>query len=99
MSDFQFIRPGALGQALATVRSATTRQPGSAWVIIGTHYGADSVDWYVNGVKVFSDGKGVGADRSAYLIVNLSVSAGRYHPAPQRTAPITFAADYVRVHR
>lgn len=57
------------------------------------------MDWYVNGVKVFSDGKGVGTDWSAYLILNLSLSAGQYHPAPQGTAPITFAADYVRVYR
>ncbi|MET8541875.1 glycoside hydrolase family 16 protein [Kitasatospora sp. NPDC004799] len=69
------------------------------WVTIGTYYGAGSVDWYVNGVKVFSDGKGVGANWSAYLILNLSVCAGQYHPAPQGTAPITFAADYVRVYR
>ncbi|MEU6233629.1 glycoside hydrolase family 16 protein [Kitasatospora sp. NPDC047058] len=69
------------------------------WVTVGTQYGATSVDWYINGVKVFSDGKGVGADWSAYLILNLSLSAGQYHPAPQGTAPITFAADYVRVYR
>ncbi|WP_329490585.1 glycoside hydrolase family 16 protein [Kitasatospora sp. NBC_01246] len=69
------------------------------WVTIGTHYGATSVDWYVNGTKVFSDGKGVGANWSAYLILNLSLSAGQYHAAPQGTAPITFAADYVRVYR
>ncbi|MBV6697839.1 glycoside hydrolase family 16 protein [Kitasatospora aureofaciens] len=69
------------------------------WVTIGTYYGANSVDWYVNGVKVFSDGKGVGANWSAYLILNLSVCAGQYHPAPQGTAPITFSADYVRVYR
>ncbi|MBV2156231.1 family 16 glycosylhydrolase [Kitasatospora sp. SUK 42] len=69
------------------------------WVTIGTYYGANSVDWYVNGVKVFSDGKGVGANWSAYLVLNLSVSAGQYHPGPQGSAPITFAADYVRVYR
>ncbi|MFD8708004.1 hypothetical protein ACFV1W_36415 [Kitasatospora sp. NPDC059648] len=69
------------------------------WVTIGTYYGADSVDWYVNGVKVFSDGKGVGAGFSAYLILNLSLGAGKYHPAPQGSTPITFAADYVRVYR
>ncbi|MFJ9695174.1 hypothetical protein [Kitasatospora sp. NPDC101183] len=69
------------------------------WVTIGTYYGANSVDWYVNGVKVFSDGKGVGANWSAYLILNLSVGAGKYHPAPQGSAPLTFSADYVRVYR
>jgi len=68
------------------------------WVTIGTYYGANSVDWYVNGAKVYSDGTGVGANWSAYLILSLSVSAGEYHPAPTGTAPITFAADYVRVY-
>ncbi|GAA2748342.1 glycoside hydrolase family 16 protein [Kitasatospora cinereorecta] len=69
------------------------------WVTIGTYYGANSVDWYVNGKKVFSDGTGVGANWSAYLILNLSLSAGQYHPAAAGSAPITFAADYVRVYR
>jgi len=68
------------------------------WVTIGTYYGATSVSWYVNGVKVYSDGTGVGPNWSAYLILSLSVSAGEYHPAPTGTAPITFAADYVRVY-
>ncbi|WP_441249118.1 glycoside hydrolase family 16 protein [Kitasatospora sp. McL0602] len=69
------------------------------WVTIGTYYGANSVDWYVNGVKVFSDGTGVGTNWSAYLILNLSVGAGQYHPGPSGSAPITMAADYVRVYR
>jgi len=68
------------------------------WVTIGTYYGANSVSWYVNGTKVYSDGTGVGANWSAYLILSLSVSAGEYHPAPTGSAPITFAADYVRVY-
>ncbi|MFD9127571.1 hypothetical protein [Kitasatospora sp. NPDC059571] len=69
------------------------------WVTVGTAYGADSVDWYLNGVKVWSDGTGVGPDWSAYPILNLSVVAGRYHPAPAGTAPLAFAADYLRVYR
>ncbi|MFE9425531.1 hypothetical protein ACFYNO_21475 [Kitasatospora sp. NPDC006697] len=77
---------------------ANAIKPGQ-WVTIGTHYGANSVDWYVNGAKVFSDHTGVGANWSAYLILNLSVSAGKYHPAPTGSAPISFAADYVRVFR
>ncbi|KJK59924.1 beta-glucanase [Saccharothrix sp. ST-888] len=44
--------------------------------------GASSVLWYVNGVLVFSDGRGVGPSWQAYLIVNLSVSDGTYHPRP-----------------
>jgi hypothetical protein len=70
----------------------------SEWVTIGTYYGANSVDWYVDGTKVYSDGTGVGTGWSAYLILNLSLSAGQYHPAPSGTAPISFAADYVRVY-
>ncbi|MGW1996517.1 glycoside hydrolase family 16 protein [Embleya sp. NPDC001921] len=69
------------------------------WVTIGTKYGAESVDWYVNGVKVFADGTGVGTSWSAYLILNLSVCSGEYHPAPGKDDPLTFAADYVRVYR
>ncbi|MFB7667349.1 beta-glucanase [Kitasatospora sp. NPDC056138] len=69
------------------------------WVTVGTHYGADSVDWYVDGAKVFSDHAGVGAGWSAYLVLNLSVADGQYHPAPSGSVPITFSADYVRVYR
>ncbi|MET9361712.1 beta-glucanase [Streptomyces sp. NPDC006632] len=45
-------------------------------------FGARSVTWWVNGVRVFGDRTGVGRNWRAYLIVNLSVSAGRYHPKP-----------------
>lgn len=69
------------------------------WVTIGTRYGARCVDWYVNGERVFRDGTGVGDDWSAYLILNLSVCAGQYHPAPRGPAPLTFDVDYLRVHR
>ncbi|WP_151484053.1 glycoside hydrolase family 16 protein [Streptomyces albicerus] len=69
------------------------------WVTIGNCYGERSVNWYVNGERVFSDGTGVGADWSAYLILNLSLSAGQYHPAPSGPGPVTFAADYLRVYR
>ncbi|MDH6130416.1 family 16 glycosylhydrolase [Kitasatospora sp. GP82] len=72
--------------------------PGN-WVVIGVLYGANSVNWYVNGAKVFSDNTGVGTSFSAYLILNLSVDAGEYHPAPPNNTPITSAADYVRVYR
>lgn len=69
------------------------------WVTIGGCCGEDSVDWYVNGERVFRDGTGVGADWSAYLILNLSLCAGQYHPAPSGRGPVTFAADYLRVYR
>ncbi|WP_329562182.1 glycoside hydrolase family 16 protein [Kitasatospora sp. NBC_01266] len=78
--------------------NAAAVAPGD-WVTIGVLYGANSVSWYVNGVEVFSDTTGVGTSFSAYLILNLSVDAGTYHPAPQNNTPITSAADYVRVYR
>ncbi|MFD9334159.1 beta-glucanase [Streptomyces sp. NPDC060028] len=61
-------------------RDATVR-PG-AWVDLKVEFGRSSVVWWVNGARVHSDGRGVGRAWRAYLIVNLSVSAGRYHPAP-----------------
>lgn len=53
-----------------------------AWVDLRTDFGARSVVWWLNGARVFADGRGVGRSWQAYLIVNLSVSAGRYHPSP-----------------
>ncbi|MEV6834026.1 beta-glucanase [Streptomyces sp. NPDC051133] len=65
-------------------------RPG-AWVDLRTEFGARSVVWSVNGTRVFADGRGVGRDWQAYLIVNLSVSAGRHHPAPAAgTAEMSF---------
>lgn len=69
------------------------------WVTIGSWYGEHSVDWYVNGERVFRDRTGVGADWSAYLILNLSLSAGQYHPAPSGPGPLTFAVAHLRVYR
>ncbi|MBP0461228.1 beta-glucanase [Streptomyces bomunensis] len=69
-------------------------------VSVRVEFGARSVVWWVDGRRVFADGVGVGRDWEAYLIVNLSVSAGRYHPAPE---PGCTALDYdverLRVHR
>ncbi|AGS67531.1 family 16 glycosylhydrolase [Streptomyces collinus] len=56
-------------------------RPG-AWVDLRTEFGVRSVVWWVNGVRAFADTRGVGRDWRAHLIVNLSVSAGRYHPRP-----------------
>ncbi|WP_329128716.1 family 16 glycosylhydrolase [Streptomyces sp. NBC_01476] len=48
-------------------------------VVLGRH----SVDWSVDGVTVFADGFGVGAQWRAWLVVGISVSAGAYgHLAP-----------------
>ncbi|GAA1956210.1 glycoside hydrolase family 16 protein [Kitasatospora viridis] len=75
-----------------------TVYPG-AWITIGVRYGATNNEWYLNGKRVFEDHTGVGANWSAYLILNLSIVSGRYHPAPNSTAPIVLNADYLRVYR
>jgi hypothetical protein len=53
-----------------------------AWVDLRVEFGSRSVVWWVNGTQVFADRRGVGSAWHAYLIVNLSVCAGRYHPPP-----------------
>ncbi|MER6561534.1 beta-glucanase [Streptomyces sp. NPDC001027] len=53
-----------------------------AWIDLRVEFGSRSVVWWVNGSRVFADRRGVGRTWHAYLIVNLSVCAGRYHPAP-----------------
>ncbi|GAA3712645.1 beta-glucanase [Streptomyces tremellae] len=74
-------------------------RPG-AWVTVRTEFGAGSVVWWVNGSRVFADGRGVGRGWQAYLIVNLSVSAGRYHPAPERSqSALRFDVGRLRVRR
>lgn len=63
-------------------------------------FGAESVDWWVDGAPVFADGTGVGEDWHAFLIVNLSVSAGAHHPAPgPATRSISYEVPYLRVYR
>ncbi|MDX3310953.1 beta-glucanase [Streptomyces sp. NPDC054884] len=57
-------------------------RPG-AWIDLRVEFGSRSVVWWVNGNRVFADRRGVGRTWHAYLIVNLSVCAGRYHPAPE----------------
>ncbi|MCU7827058.1 beta-glucanase [Kitasatospora sp. DSM 101779] len=79
-------------------RNPAVVRPGD-WVDIGVRYGQDCNDWYVDGVKVFSDNVGTGGGWAAYLILNLSVEAGRYHQPPADLTPFTYAADYVRVWR
>ncbi|WP_035844897.1 LamG domain-containing protein [Kitasatospora azatica] len=58
-----------------------------ATVELATRFGADSVDWYAGDLPIYQDGRGVGADWHAYLIVNLSVADGTYHPAPSHDGP------------
>ena len=88
--------------SVAPSRSATAAAADgvcSGWVTVASHYGEHSVDWYVDGERVFRDGTGVGGDWSAYLILNLSLCAGEHHPAPSAPGPVTFAVGHLRVYR
>ncbi|MES4891086.1 beta-glucanase [Streptomyces sp. NPDC096012] len=74
-------------------------RPG-AWVDLRTEFGRRSVNWWLNGERVFEDGRGVGRDWRAYLIVNLSVCAGRYHPPPPpETTGMSFEVSSLVVRR
>ncbi|WP_282694606.1 beta-glucanase [Streptomyces sp. CC208A] len=79
-------------------RSPAVRPGG--WVELRTRFGARSVVWWVDGAQVFADGRGVGRSWHAHLIVNLSVCAGRYHPAPDpETSEMSFEVSDLRVFR
>ncbi|GAA2769492.1 family 16 glycosylhydrolase [Streptomyces showdoensis] len=65
-------------------RSPSVRPGG--WIALRVVFGARSVTWSLDGRVIFDDGRGVGRGWHAYLIVNLSVCAGRYHPAPDAGA-------------
>ncbi|WP_327266442.1 family 16 glycosylhydrolase [Streptomyces sp. NBC_01232] len=70
------------------------------WVDLKVEFGSRSVVWWVNGTRVFADRRGVGRTWRAYLIVNLSVCAGRYHPAPEQgVSEMSYDVAYLRVHR
>ncbi|MER7463102.1 beta-glucanase [Streptomyces sp. NPDC097981] len=74
-------------------------RPG-AWVDLKVKFGATSVVWYVNGVRVYADLSGVGSRWQAYIIVNLSVCAGRYHPAPgPDVSEMSYEVSDLRVYR
>ncbi|OAR24889.1 beta-glucanase [Streptomyces sp. ERV7] len=63
-------------------------------------FGVRSVAWWVNGDRVFVDRRGVGRHWYAHLIVNLSVSAGRFHPAPDpQVSEMSFEVPALRVYR
>ncbi|MET8562676.1 beta-glucanase [Streptomyces flaveolus] len=80
------------------VHDAAVR-PG-AWVDLRTDFGLRSVVWWLNGARVFSDGRGVGRAWHACLIVSLPVSAGRYHPPPEAgTTEMSFGVSSLVVRR
>ncbi|MFC4503913.1 MULTISPECIES: beta-glucanase [Streptomyces] len=71
-----------------------------AWVELRVEFGPRSVVWWVNGSRVFADRQGVGRGWHAYLIVNLSVSAGRYHPSPDAgTTEMSYEVSRLLVSR
>ncbi|MFF4659161.1 beta-glucanase [Streptomyces sp. NPDC001381] len=74
-------------------------RPG-AWIDLRVEFGRRSVVWWVNGKQVFADRQGVGRGWHAYLIVNLSVCAGRYHPPPTpRTTEMSYEVQRLVVLR
>ncbi|WP_330455779.1 family 16 glycosylhydrolase [Streptomyces sp. NBC_00820] len=71
-----------------------------AWIDLRTEFGARSVVWWVNGERVFADHRGTGRSWRAYLIVNLSVCGGRWHPAPDPgTTEMSFQVSGLVVRR
>lgn len=59
-----------------------------------------SVNTYVDGVLVAQDGKGVPSTWRAWPIVEISVSAGQYHPAPSSSQThMEFTCSSYRVYR
>ncbi|MEV7415518.1 beta-glucanase [Streptomyces sp. NPDC089919] len=79
------------------------RDPGigpGRWIDLRVEFGARSVVWWVNGTRAFADHRGVGRRWRAHLIVNLSVCAGRYHPAPDPAVDeMSFEVSYLHVFR
>lgn len=59
-------------------------------------FSSNAVTWYVNGFKVFAT-KGLPLNWSAYIIVNLSVSNGKWHPAPTTNTTMAFRVNGLRV--
>ncbi|MFJ9629744.1 beta-glucanase [Streptomyces sp. NPDC091280] len=73
--------------------------PGAV-IDLGVTFGRRSVVWTLNGQRVFADGRGVGSTWHAYLIVNLSVCAGLYHPRPDpETTELSYRVESLTVQR
>ena len=79
--------------------NANTIKPGQPFDL-KVIFGRSSVDWYINGASIFKDGKGVPANWVGYPIVNLSVCAGQYHPAPSSSqTTMSYKVTNFRVYR
>lgn len=72
-------------------------KPGAPFLLV-CKFKTSGVEWWIDGVKVFT-GTGVPANWSAYLIVNMSVSAGKYHPAPTGLSQLYCDVVSLRVWR
>jgi hypothetical protein len=69
-------------------------------VELAVEFGSRSVVWWVDGKRVYADRRGVGRRWRASLIVNLSVCAGRYHPAPEpEVSEMSYEVFWLRVRR
>ncbi|WP_309062282.1 beta-glucanase [Streptomyces sp.] len=87
-----------VGRGRRYVRDDAVR-PGGL-VDLSVTFGRRSVVWSLNGKRVFADGRGVGPGWHAYLIVNLSVCAGRYHPPPDAAATeLSYEVESLVVYR
>ncbi|MFI0508427.1 beta-glucanase [Streptomyces sp. WSLK1-5] len=85
-------------QGQSYVRHEAVR-PGAV-LDLGVTFGRRNVVWTLGGERIFADRQGVGSDWRAYLIVNLSVCAGRYHPAPEpETAEMSYEVRRLAVTR
>ncbi|MGW1146784.1 beta-glucanase [Streptomyces sp. NPDC002454] len=70
------------------------------WIDLTVEFGPRSVVWWVNGERAHADRRGVGWRWRAYLIVNLSVCAGHYHPAPEEhVSELSYEVAGVHVYR
>lgn len=74
-------------------------QPGVPFALRVDVY-TDTIAWHINGQQVWEDGVGVPSYWRAWLIVNLSVSAGQWHPKPLASqTSMQYAVDNLRVWR
>ncbi len=63
-------------------------------------FGLSSVDFYVNNTLIWADAKGVPSSWRAWPIVNISVCAGQWHPAPSsRQTHMEFKVSKFHVYR
>jgi hypothetical protein len=72
-------------------------RPGT-WFTLGVHVHSGVLEWYLNGQRIYRGGS-MPSGWHANLILNQSVVAGRYHPAPNHSNPMPFHTAYLKVWR